>query len=260
MPPGAPDARLSNYRLDRLLGSGGMGSVYLAHDLALDRDVAIKFLSDEKIGDASARHRLLREAKAAAALDHPNICAVHEVIVEADGRTAIVMQYVEGETLAALLQRGPLEPRHAVAIAIDLTEALIAAHKRGIIHRDIKPQNIIVTPSRHAKLLDFGVARYQAALDAVRPTETTTMLTTPGVIIGTPAYMSPEQAHQQELDGRSDLFSLGAVLFECLTGRRAFNGRSAIDILGAVLHEEPPPVSSLRPGLSADHDTLVRQL
>lgn len=259
MSPGAPDARLSNYRLERPLGSGGMGSVYLARDLALDRDVAIKFITPDKAEDASARHRLIREARAAAALDHPNICGVHEVIVEPDGRAAIVMQYVEGETLADILRRGPLEVRFALTIAADITRALVAAHKRGIIHRDIKPQNIIVTPEKQAKLLDFGVAR-QHEIAATHGADTTTILTSPGVIIGTPAYMSPEQAQQLPIDGRSDLFSLGAVLYECLTGKRPFTGRSSIDVLGAVLHHEPPEVSSLRPELTEQHDEVVRRL
>ena len=255
---GAPDARLSNYRLDRLLGSGGMGSVYLARDLALDRDVAIKFISPEKATDASARHRLVREARAAAALEHPNICAVHEVIVEADGRAAIVMQYVEGETLAETLRRGPLDVRFAISVATDVANALLAAHRRNIIHRDIKPQNIIITPEKQAKILDFGVARQHEV--AAHGADTTTLLTTPGIIVGTPAYMSPEQAQQLEIDGRSDLFSLGAVLFECLTGKRAFTGRTSIDVLGAVLHQEPPPVSSLRPELGSQLDELVARL
>ncbi len=258
MSHGAPDARLSNYRLERLLGSGGMGSVYLARDLALDRDVAIKFIAADKASDTSARHRLLREAKAAASLEHPNICGVHEVIVEPDGRTAIVMQYVEGETLAEVLRRGPLEPRFAVSIAMDLAKALSAAHKRGIIHRDLKPQNVIITPERQAKLLDFGVARQHEIAD--HSAETTTMLTTPGVVVGTPAYMSPEQAQQLPIDGRSDLFALGAVLYECLTGRRPFVGRSPIDVLAAVLQHHPPTVSTLRPELTEQHDELCRRL
>ena len=255
---GAPDARLSNYRLDRLLGSGGMGKVYLARDLALDRDVAIKFISPDKAADPSARHRLVREARAAAALEHPNICAVHEVIVEPDGRAAIVMQYVEGEMLAETLRRGPLDVRFAISVATDVANALLAAHRRNIIHRDIKPQNIIITPEKQAKILDFGVARQHEV--AAPEADTTTLLTTPGIIVGTPAYMSPEQAQQLEIDGRSDLFSLGAVLFECLTGKRAFTGRTSIDVLGAVLHQEPPPVSSLRPELGSQLDELVARL
>jgi serine/threonine-protein kinase len=259
MDPAPPDARLSNYRLDRLLGAGGMGVVYLARDLVLDRAVAIKFITPDRAADASARRRLIREARAAAALDHPNICAVHDVIVEQDGRACIVMQYVEGETLADLLRRGPLDPRLALRLAADLASGLAAAHARGIVHRDLKPQNIIVTPERHAKLLDFGIAR-QGELTSASDDLTTTSLTTPGLIIGTPAYMSPEQAQQLPLDGRTDLFSLGAVLFECLTGQRAFQGGTPLQLAAQVLQHQPPPVSSLRPGLSDQHDELVRRL
>ncbi|MBA2260458.1 MAG: protein kinase, partial [Acidobacteria bacterium] len=260
MSTGAPDARLSNYRLERLLGSGGMGSVYLARDLALDRDVAIKFIAADQAADVSARHRLVREARAAAALDHPNICGVHEVIVEPDGRAAIVMQYVEGETLADALRRGPLDARLAISIAADVAKALVAAHQRGIIHRDIKPQNIIVTPDKQAKILDFGIARQQQIVAASPEAETMATLTSPGVIVGTPAYMSPEQAQQMPIDGRSDLFSLGAVLYECLTGRRPFNGRSSLEVLSAVLHEEPPEASIVQPQLTGQHDEVVRRL
>ncbi|MBA3640986.1 MAG: protein kinase, partial [Acidobacteria bacterium] len=148
MDPLAPDARLANYRLERLLGAGGMGSVYLAHDLVLQRPVAIKFIAPDRAADASARRRLIREARAAAALDHPNICGVHDVIVDPDGRACIVMQYVEGETLAQTLRQGPLDVRLALTLAADVAAALAAAHARGIVHRDIKPQNIIVTPER----------------------------------------------------------------------------------------------------------------
>ena len=169
------------------------------------------------------------------------------------------MQYVEGETLAEKLRAGPLDPRDVITFATDVASALVAAHKRGIIHRDIKPQNIIITPERQAKLLDFGVARHHEVV-ATHESETTTILTTPGVIVGTPAFVSPEQAQQLQIDGRSDLFSLGAVLFECLTGKRAFTGRSSIDVLGAVLHHEPPLVSSLRPDLTPQYDELVARL
>lgn len=259
MDPAPPDARLSNYRLDRLLGAGGMGAVYLARDLILDRDVAIKFIAPDRAADASARRRLIREARAAAALDHPNICAVHDVIVEPDGRACIVMQYVEGETLEAILRRGPLDVRLALSLATDLASGLAAAHGRGVVHRDLKPQNIIVTTERHAKLLDFGIAR-QRELTPDADDATTTSLTTPGLIVGTPAYMSPEQAQQLPLDGRTDLFSLGAVLFECLTGRRAFAGETPLKLAAQVLQHDPPPVSTLRPELSEQHDELVRRL
>src|SRR5688572_9311228 len=255
--PSSADSRLSNYRLERLLGSGGMGEVYLARDLALDRPVAIKFIAPDKVGDASARRRLIREARAAASLDHPNICGVHEVIDTPDGRACIVMQYLEGRTLAEVLRDGPTDVRLALTIAADLASALAVAHKRGVIHRDLKPRNIIITPDQRAKLLDFGVARHATSSADADDGTTTTQLTTPGVIVGTPAYMSPEQVLQRPLDGRSDLFALGAVLFECLTGRRPFDGRGGLEQVSEVLHHDPPPVSSLRSGLTTQHDELV---
>ncbi|MDQ3070908.1 MAG: protein kinase [Acidobacteriota bacterium] len=260
MPPN-PDARLSNYRLDRLLGTGGMGAVYLARDLALDRPVAIKFITADRAADGSSRKRLLREAKAAAALDHPNICAVYEVIDDPDGRACIVMQYLEGETLADVLDRGPLDVRFALGIAADVASALAEAHAHGIVHRDLKPQNIMITVQKQAKLVDFGLARHNDPAPATAGNAaTTTALTTPGIIVGTPAYMSPEQARQLPLDGRSDLFSLGAILYECLTGQRAFKGRTPIELAGQVLHQQPADVSGLRRGLTEQHDELCRRL
>jgi tetratricopeptide (TPR) repeat protein/predicted Ser/Thr protein kinase len=256
----ARDARLSNYRLERLLGSGGMGEVYLARDLALERPVAIKFITPGKEADAGARKRLIREARAAAALEHPNICGVHEVIVEPDGRACIVMQYVEGRTLADVLRGGPLDERLAMTIACDLASALAAAHKQGIIHRDVKPQNVIITADNRAKLLDFGLARPDQASGANPDGATQTEVSSPAFVLGTPAYMSPEQARQQPLDGRSDLFSLGAVLYECLTGTRAFHGKTPIELAADVLGSQPPPVSSVRPDLTPQHDELCRRL
>jgi serine/threonine protein kinase len=213
MDPAAPDPHLSKYRLERLLGQGGMGAVYLARDLALDRPVAIKFISPDRAADPVARQRLLREARAAAALEHPNICVIHEVIDEPGGRACIVMQYVEGETLASRLRSGALEVRLALSIAAEIASALSLAHKHDIIHRDIKPQNIVLTPDHHAKLLDFGLALNNAPLAGDDET-TAAVLTTPGALAGTPAYMSPEQAQGLPLDGRSDLFSLECVLYE----------------------------------------------
>jgi tetratricopeptide (TPR) repeat protein/predicted Ser/Thr protein kinase len=253
------DARLSNYRLERLLGAGGMGSVYLAHDLSLDRKVAIKFLNPEKAAEPAARRHLLREARAAAALDHPNICAVHQVIDE-DGRTCIVMQFVEGETLAEILRRGPLEARFALSLACDLAEALAAAHRHGIIHRDLKPQNVMVTPDRRARLLDFGIARIVEAPSVAKADTNHTGNTTEGLFVGTLPYMSPEQAQQHAIDARSDLFSLGAVLYECLTGRAAFDGRTHIDIFTQLLNVQPPAVSAVRPELTDRYDEVCRRL
>ncbi len=256
----APGATVAKYRLQRQLGAGGMGAVYLARDLDLDREVAIKFINTERATDETARRRLIHEARAAASLDHPNICAVHDVIVEPDGHAFIVMQYVEGETLSTKLQHGPLEPRQAFLITADVAAALAAAHKRGILHRDVKPQNIIITPAGKAKLLDFGIARLEEVVSADQRATTVTSLTDEGHVAGTPAYMSPEQMQLQPLDGRTDLFSLGAVLFECLTGRRAFEGRSDAELYSQILHEQPPAVSSARAGLSEIEDELCRRM
>jgi tetratricopeptide (TPR) repeat protein len=258
--PPAPGANVSKYRVERLIGAGGMGSVYLARDLDLDREVAIKFISAERAGDAVAQRRLIHEARAAAALDHPNICAVHDIIIESDGHACIVMQFVEGETLSSRLRRGPLEPRQALLMAADVASALAAAHKRGIVHRDIKPQNIMITPSGKAKLLDFGIARLEEASHAGARETTATRLTGPGHLAGTPTYMSPEQVQQLPLDGRSDLFALGAVLYECLTGRRPFDAPTDTEVYVQILHDHPPAVSTLRPQLTDREDELCRRL
>jgi tetratricopeptide (TPR) repeat protein len=258
MPTDTP-APSSKYRLLRPLGEGGMGSVYLARDTALNRDVALKFVAAEMLSDVSARKRLVREAQAAAALDHPAICAVYDIEFHPDGEACIVMQFVEGETLAARLGRGSLSVREALTFVAELADALAAAHKRGIIHRDIKPQNVMVTPSGRPKLLDFGIATLADAAAAGSADAETAPATGP-IVAGTPPYMSPEQLAQQPLDGRSDLFSLGCVLYECLTGRRAFQGRNAVEISGRVLHVDPPAPSAIRPELTPEHDALCRRL
>jgi eukaryotic-like serine/threonine-protein kinase len=258
MEPAPSDARLSRYRIDRLLGAGGMGSVYLARDLSLNRPVAIKFISDEKAADPAARRRLLREARAAAALDHPNICSVYEVLD--DDRPCIVMQYVEGETLASTLRGGRLDVRLALSITADIAAALSVAHAHNVIHRDLKPQNIIITADHRAKLLDFGVARYTDPAEPSDDVTTASRLTETGDTPGTPPYMSPEQVHGRVLDARSDLFALGAVLFECLTGQRAFKGRNGLEVAAQILSYDPPPVSTLRPELGKQHDELCKKL
>jgi len=199
-----------------------MGEVYLAEDTKLNRKVAIKLLPPDSTADEQARKRLIREAQAAARLDHPNICAVHEV-GEADGHSFIVMQHVEGETLAARLERQPLDLREALNIATQVADALAEAHSRGIIHRDIKPQNTMITASGQVKVLDFGLARVVREPDLLKSeAETQSLLTEPGMIVGTVAYMSPEQAAGKTVDARSDIFSFGAVLYEMMTGQRAF--------------------------------------
>ena len=255
----AAEQNLSKYRIGPLLGAGGMGEVYLAHDTSLNRDVAIKFIAADRLGDPDARRRLIREAQAAAALDHPSICAVHEV-VDSVTRPFIVMQHVEGETLARRLERGPLPSSEAVALASHVADALQEAHRRGVVHRDLKPQNIILTPSGRPKIVDFGIARVRPDTVGAGPDDTRTALTNPDAIIGTPAYMAPEQIQLRPADARADLFSLGSVFYECLTGRRAFGGRSTLEVCGQVLHHEPEAPSRAQPGLTATHDDICRRL
>ena len=250
----------TGYRLVELLGRGGMGEVYLADDLTLGRKVAIKFLLPDKTQDADARRRLLREAQAAASLDHPGICTVFEMGETPDGRIFIVMQYVEGETLAKVLERGPMPVRDALTLCAHLAEALVAAHHHGVIHRDLKPANVMVTPSGRPKLLDLGIAKIVSHIGQGSDDSTWSNATAAGSLIGTAGYMSPEQVQQRPVDGRSDLFSLGVVLFECLTGRRAFDGAATFETIANVLHVHPPAPSTLRPGLDDSHDELCARL
>jgi serine/threonine protein kinase/TolB-like protein/thioredoxin-like negative regulator of GroEL len=245
----AAGTKLGRYEIRSKIGAGGMGEVYLAQDTKLNRRVAIKFVTADSLASEQANKRLLREAEAAAKLDHPNICAVHEV-AEEDGRSFIVMPYVEGETLALLMRRKSLELSESLAIAAQVADALAEAHTHGIIHRDIKPSNIIITLRGQAKVMDFGLAKLSeppATAGGLRiDTEASTqaLLTTPGAIVGTMPYMSPEQVHGQTLDARSDIFSFGVVLYEMLTGQQPFAGKSVAATISAILTKEPPPLAS----------------
>ncbi|MDX6530381.1 MAG: eukaryotic-like serine/threonine-protein kinase [Blastocatellia bacterium] len=236
---------IGRYEIRSKLGAGGMGEVYLAEDTQLGRGVAIKFLPPEAMSDERAKKRLIREARAAATLDHPHICSVYE-IGEADGRSFIAMQYIEGETLDVKLKRKPLELKESLTIAAQIAEALTEAHSHGIIHRDIKPQNIMLTARGQVKVLDFGLAkvmRGKAISDY--EAETATLLTQAGAIVGTVPYMSPEQVRAEELDGRSDIFSYGVVIYELISGRRPFDAKSSAEIISAILTQDPPPLRGI---------------
>jgi TolB-like protein/thioredoxin-like negative regulator of GroEL len=236
--------QIGSYRIISRLGVGGMGEVYLAEDPTLDRKVAIKFLSLETQTDEQARARLIREAQAAAKLDHPNVCAIHEVGRHQD-QSFIVMQYVEGETLGARIRRAPLEIAESLDIAIQIANALSEAHGHGIIHRDIKPHNIMITTRGQVKVLDFGLAKLELGeLDVPAEAKTETLLTQPGTVEGTVPYMSPEQLRGETLDARTDIFSLGVVLYEMVTGRRPFEANSPAESISAILEHEPAPLDT----------------
>jgi hypothetical protein len=221
---------IAQYRLIRQIGRGGMGIVFEAHDDRLQRRVALKTILPS--ADPGMRDRFLREARAAAAVSHPHVCQLFE-IGEHNGEPFLAMELLEGESLAERLERGPLPTAEALTVALGVLSALEALHRRGIVHRDLKPSNVFLT-SHGVKLLDFGLAR-PVALDV-----DATSLTLPGVLLGTPRYMAPEQARGLEVDARADLFAAGALLFETLSGRPAFPGSTAVDVLHAVLHDQPP--------------------
>src|SRR5437764_3923473 len=257
---GNPDLaaqQLFHYRIIEKLGSGGMGEVFLAQDTKLERRVAIKMLPAKSIDDAQAKKRLFREARAAATLDHPNICAIHEVNEDGDC-LFIVMQYVEGKTLASRLAGSRLGPDEVIDVGAQVAEALSEAHGRGVIHRDIKPQNVIITPRGQVKVLDFGLARVTPTEQTTDPEgKTVTQLTDEGYIVGTVAYMSPEQLRGQPVDARSDLFSLGVMLYESAAGKPPFTGNSKIEISSKVLQVEPRKPSELNPGVPRGLEKII---
>ena len=228
---------ISHYKIIDKLGQGGMGEVYLGEDTKLDRKVALKFLPDLLHQDPVAEKRFLREAKSAAALDHPFICNIYEA-GEEDGRSFISMEYVQGATLKDKLEDGSLALKDALEIATEIAEALETAHKENIVHRDLKPSNIMLTPDGHVKVMDFGLAKRMVSAETL-----SAGLTASGVAVGTLAYMSPEQLRGQDLDTRSDIFSFGIVLFEMLTGIHPFKKPEPMEMASAILTEDPPPLS-----------------
>jgi serine/threonine protein kinase len=238
--------KLGPYEIIAPLGAGGMGEVYQARDTRLDRTVAIKILPSHLSEDVTRRQRFEREAKAVSSLNHPHICTLYD-IGRQDGVDFIVMEYVEGVTLAARLEKGPLPTAEVLEYGIQLASALDKAHRNRVTHRDLKPGNIMLTKSG-AKLLDFGLAKSASLPTAVATlVDAASPVTLEGVVVGTVPYMSPEQVEGKEVDARSDIFSLGAVLYEMVTGGRAFQGASDFSVASAILVRDPEPISTLQP-------------
>src|SRR3984885_8671810 len=259
---------VSHYAFLEKLGSGGMGQIYKARDSRLNRVVAVKVLAPGKTRDPEKRRRFIQEAQAASALNHPNIITIHDILPEGDTQY-MVMEHVAGRTLFDLIAGGKLPVAQVLQIATQIANALAAAHAAGIIHRDLKPANVMVTSSGLVKVLDFGLAKLLDSGAGIRSpagsdsdsadpvTQTAAPLTVEGSIMGTVSYMSPEQAEGLKVDARSDIFSFGAVLYEMVTGQRAFDGDSGISILSAVLRDEVKPIRDLAPETPAELDDLI---
>src|SRR5262245_8397080 len=248
---------LAHYKILHKIGAGGMGDVYLAEDLTLGRQIALKLLPNDLTGDVGRVTRFKQEARAASALNHPNILTIHE-IGEADGHHFIATEFIEGETLRGRLLKSTPDVHEALDIGIQVASALAAAHAKGVIHRDIKPENIMVRNDGYVKVLDFGLAKLtEKARIGSEPT--TWANTEPGTVFGTVQYMSPEQVRGDILDGRSDVWSLGVVLYEMLSGRRPYAGGSAADTIASIIERDPPLLRRYASEVSPELERIVRQ-
>src|SRR5256884_1010651 len=258
--PLPPGTHFGPYEITGLLGSGGMGEVYRARDTRLERTVAIKILPAHLSSDPLRKQRFEREAKTISSLNHPHVCTLHDVGSQ-DGVEYLVMECVEGETLARRLEKGALPLEQGLKCGAEIADGLDEAHRSGVVHRDLKPGNIMLTATG-AKLLDFGLAKEVVPLAngaTITAAAQSSPVTEEGTIIGTFQYMSPEQVEGKELDGRSDIFSLGAVLYEMVTGQRAFQGQSQLSVASAILEKEPAPISTVKPLTPPALDHAIRR-
>src|SRR5688572_18374224 len=249
---------LGPYQIGGLIGEGGMGAVYRAKDTRLGRDVAIKVLTNVTLSDRERLLRFEQEARATGMLNHPNLLTIYDVGRDSEGSPFLVSELLEGETLSNRLMRGALSPRKAVDAALQMANGLAAAHDKAIVHRDLKPDNLFLTRDGRLKILDFGIAKLNATKSGEGPAFEVAA-TEPGMVLGTVGYMSPEQVRGEAVDHRSDIFSLGAIFYEMLTGTRAFRRNSSIETLSAILKEEPQDLTELLPTLPNAIERLVRR-
>src|SRR5215469_9032038 len=253
-----PATMLGQYEIRSPLGAGGMGEVYRAHDTRLDRDVAIKVLPEYLTSDRERLRRFEQEARSTAALNHPNILAVYQMAT-ANGISYLVEELLEGETLRERLRRGPIPLRKAIEYAVQVAHGLAAAHDKGVVHRDLKPDNLFITKDGRVKILDFGLARLAQSKDVTSTDPTVAQGTEPGMVMGTAGYMSPEQVRGKTVDHRADIFAFGTILYEMVTGKQPFRKPTSAETMTAILNEEPPSISQITPATPLGMQRVVHR-